>query len=174
MLTEFASTNKKFCEELIAYFPLIQHGQQFFYCCVCIRCRGNDFTEPFPSNGTGIHTYKLMRGIYEVRRCDGLRCNDIPSFIQISSGIQNLLVREGDSQTHGQHDDLISIILCFQNKESRLQKFDFVYILTCELYYIASSTEGCYCLEEEYVNYRYLKTKFKTLAGSNIGQISEI
>jgi hypothetical protein len=29
--------------------------QQFFYCCVCIRCRGNIFTEPLPSNDRGIH-----------------------------------------------------------------------------------------------------------------------
>jgi hypothetical protein len=49
--------NKKCWEELIAYFPLTGHGQhrkrrvqQFFYCCVCIRCRGNVFTEPLPSN----------------------------------------------------------------------------------------------------------------------------
>jgi hypothetical protein len=43
--------NKKFWEEIIAYFPFIRHGphtkrrvQQFFYCCVCIRCRDNVFT----------------------------------------------------------------------------------------------------------------------------------
>jgi hypothetical protein len=36
---------------------LIRHGphwklsvQQFFYCCVCIRYRGNDSTKPLPSN----------------------------------------------------------------------------------------------------------------------------
>jgi hypothetical protein len=47
--------NKKFWEELTAYFPLIRHGphrkrrlQQFFYCCVSIYCRGNIFTEPLP------------------------------------------------------------------------------------------------------------------------------
>jgi hypothetical protein len=41
---------KAFWEEAIAYFPLIlhepsrkRHGQQFFNCCVCIRCRGNVF-----------------------------------------------------------------------------------------------------------------------------------
>jgi hypothetical protein len=49
--------NKNFCKELIAYFPLVQHEphrkrlvQQLFYCCVCIRCSGNVFTEPLPSN----------------------------------------------------------------------------------------------------------------------------
>jgi hypothetical protein len=41
---------------------LILHGshrkrrvQQLFYCCVCIRDRGNVFTEPLPSNYRGIH-----------------------------------------------------------------------------------------------------------------------
>jgi hypothetical protein len=27
------------------------HVQQFFYCCVCVRCRGRMFAEPLPSNG---------------------------------------------------------------------------------------------------------------------------
>jgi hypothetical protein len=43
--------------KLIAYFPLIRHKlhkkrrvQQFFYCCLCIRCRSKVFTELLPSN----------------------------------------------------------------------------------------------------------------------------
>jgi hypothetical protein len=68
---------KKFWEELIVYFPSIRHGphrkrrvKQFFYCCMCICCRGNIFTEPLPSNERGLHiqTHRLMGGIYEVRR----------------------------------------------------------------------------------------------------------
>jgi hypothetical protein len=64
---------KKFSEELIDYFTLIRHGlhrkrlvQQFFYCCVCIRCRGNVFTEPLLSDDRGIHiqTHRLVGGIY--------------------------------------------------------------------------------------------------------------
>jgi hypothetical protein len=58
----FWDINKKFWEELIAYFPLIRHGlhrkrriQQFFYCCVCIRCSGNVSTEPLTNNDSGIH-----------------------------------------------------------------------------------------------------------------------
>jgi hypothetical protein len=67
--------------ELIAYFPLIRHGphikrrvQQFYYRCVSIRFHGNVFTEPLPSNDSGIHihththTHTLMGGIYEVLR----------------------------------------------------------------------------------------------------------
>jgi hypothetical protein len=68
---------QKFWKELIAYFCLIRHGphtkrcvQQFFYFCLCIRSRGNVFTEPLPSNDRGIHiqAHRLMGGIYEVRR----------------------------------------------------------------------------------------------------------
>jgi hypothetical protein len=43
----------------------------------------------------------------------------IPSFIKIGSGIQ--MMTEGDSQTHRQHGDLISLLLFFQNKESWLK-----------------------------------------------------
>jgi hypothetical protein len=69
--------NKKLWEELIAYFLLILHGphikqciQQFFYCYAFIRCRGNDFTDPFSNDdkGDNIQAYRLMGGIYEVRR----------------------------------------------------------------------------------------------------------
>jgi hypothetical protein len=54
---------KKFWEELPNFLSLhiqcfIRHRphkkhrvQQLFYCCVCIRCRGNVFIEPLPSNG---------------------------------------------------------------------------------------------------------------------------
>jgi hypothetical protein len=61
---------------------LIRHGphwkrcfQQFFYCCVCIRYRGNvstepmprndkgTFTEPLPSNDRGIHTHRQQRDL---------------------------------------------------------------------------------------------------------------
>jgi hypothetical protein len=66
--------NKKFWEEIIAYFPLIRHGphwkrrvQQFFYCCVCICYRGNGYTEPLPSSDRGIYTTPLPsndRGIH--------------------------------------------------------------------------------------------------------------
>jgi hypothetical protein len=73
----YVEERKKFWEELFACFPLIRLGprrkrriQQFFYCFLCIRCRGNVFTEPLPSNDVGIHvqTHKLMGGIYEIRR----------------------------------------------------------------------------------------------------------
>jgi hypothetical protein len=51
----------------------------------------------------------------------------IPSLIKTDSGIQKLMgvgVGGGDSQTHRQHDDLISLLLfyfIFQNEESRLK-----------------------------------------------------
>jgi hypothetical protein len=43
----------------------------------------------------------------------------IPSFIKTGSGIQKLI--GGDAQTHRQHGDRINLLLCFQNKESRLK-----------------------------------------------------
>jgi hypothetical protein len=92
-LNEDRKKNKKFWDELLAYFPSIRHGPQrkrrlqqsfvaggpclpscylptigrytekhtdrrfhiFFYCCVCIRCRGDVHAEPLPSNDRGIH-----------------------------------------------------------------------------------------------------------------------
>jgi hypothetical protein len=58
--------NKKFWEELIAYFPLYDTGHIendtfsiLFYCCACIRYRGNVSTEPLPSNDRGIFTEPL-------------------------------------------------------------------------------------------------------------------
>jgi hypothetical protein len=43
----------------------------------------------------------------------------IPSLIKIVSGIQKLM--RGDSQTHRQHGDRISLLKNFQNKERRLK-----------------------------------------------------
>jgi hypothetical protein len=43
----------------------------------------------------------------------------IPGFMKIGSGIQKLIW--GDTQTHRQQGDLISLILYFQNKESMLK-----------------------------------------------------
>jgi hypothetical protein len=40
----------------------------------------------------------------------------IPSFIKIGSGIQKVI-----EETHRQHGDLISLLLFFLNKESRLK-----------------------------------------------------
>jgi hypothetical protein len=70
-----------FGNEFLAYFPylkqevlgrtnrllsLIRHGwhwkrrvEQLFYCCVCIRYRGNVSTDPLPSNDRGIFTEPL-------------------------------------------------------------------------------------------------------------------
>jgi hypothetical protein len=44
----------------------------------------------------------------------------IPSSIKIGSGIQKL-IGGGDTQTHGERSDLISLLLFFQNKGSRLK-----------------------------------------------------
>jgi hypothetical protein len=44
----------------------------------CIRYLGNVFTEPLPSvdKEINIQTHRLLGGIYEVRRSDGLICHD--------------------------------------------------------------------------------------------------
>jgi hypothetical protein len=42
------------------------------------------------------------------------------NFIKIYPGIQKLI--RGDSLTHRQHGDLISLLLFFQKKESRLER----------------------------------------------------
>jgi hypothetical protein len=47
----------------------------------------------------------------------------IPSFIKTGSGVQKFM--EGDTQTHRQKGGL-RLLLCFQNKESRLMKFVFI------------------------------------------------
>jgi hypothetical protein len=44
----------------------------------------------------------------------------IPSFIKIGSGVQTL-GRDACTDTHRQQDHLISLLLFFQNKESRLK-----------------------------------------------------
>jgi hypothetical protein len=67
---EYAKKNKKFWEELIAYFPLIRHGphgrrlQQFSSCCVCIPCRGNILPSCCLATIAGIHIqiHRLMGG----------------------------------------------------------------------------------------------------------------
>jgi hypothetical protein len=46
----------------------------------------------------------------------------VPSFIEIGSGNQKLMEGGGNSQTHRQHGDLISLLLFFQNKERRLKQ----------------------------------------------------
>jgi hypothetical protein len=50
-----------------------------FFIVACIRCNGNVFTGPLPSNEQwdNIQTHRLVGGIYEVLRWDGVRCRDL-------------------------------------------------------------------------------------------------
>jgi hypothetical protein len=71
---------------------------------VCIRYSGKVSTELLPRNDKGIFTEPLPsndKGAFT----DQLPSND-----------------RGDTQTHRQQRDLISLLLFFQNKESRLKK----------------------------------------------------
>jgi hypothetical protein len=110
--------NKKFWEELIAYFPLIRHEshrkrrlEQFFCCCVCICCHGNVYSEPLPSNNRELHIqpHRLMGGTYKERRSDGLRCHDNHTKFY-NDWFRHSKVDRG---THKQHDDLTSLLLFF-------------------------------------------------------------
>jgi hypothetical protein len=68
---------------------------------MCIRCRGDVFTEPLPSNDKGIHTHthKLMGRIYEIAlEIDSGALIYIPSFIKLRSRIQKLI--GGYTNTH--------------------------------------------------------------------------
>jgi hypothetical protein len=66
--------------ELTACITLIRQGphrkrriQQFYCCCVYIRCRGEFSTESLPNRCRKIHVqeeHRLMGEIYEIRCCD--------------------------------------------------------------------------------------------------------
>jgi hypothetical protein len=78
--------------------------QKFFYCCVCIRYCGNVSTEPLPSNDKGIFT-------------ETLPSNDR----WFSPSLCLTTIKEIHTHTHRQQHDLISLLLFFKNKESRLK-----------------------------------------------------
>jgi hypothetical protein len=71
-----------------------RRAQQFFHSCVCICCRGNVCTEP---SNIHIQTHRLMGGIYEVRRLDGMRCHDIHTISK--NEFRHSKVNRGNSQT---------------------------------------------------------------------------
>jgi hypothetical protein len=83
------------------------------------------FTESLPSNNSGIQTWtsRLMGGIYEYEVCRlvGLRCYEIHTKFH-KNWFSHSEVSTRDSQTHRQHGDNISVLLFFQNKESRLKR----------------------------------------------------
>jgi hypothetical protein len=81
--------NKKFWEELIAYFPWKRRVQQFFFR-VCIRYRGNVSTKPLSSNGRETLT-------------DPLPGND--------RGYTDIHI-------YRQHRDLINLLYFFQNRKA--------------------------------------------------------
>jgi hypothetical protein len=62
--------------------------------------------------GIQIQTHRLMGGIYEVRLSDGFTCQDIHTMFH-DDRFRHSKVDKGDTQTHRQHDDLISLPLFF-------------------------------------------------------------
>jgi hypothetical protein len=102
--------------------------QQIFYSYVCIHCNGNVFDEPLRSKDrSDIHPGRLAGGIYEVRRSDGLRGNDIRTNLQ-KDRLRRSEFGNGDSQTLRQHEDLINFPSLLQTKESRLT-ISFIYCI---------------------------------------------
>jgi hypothetical protein len=55
----------------------------------------------------------MMGGIYEVRRLDGLRCHNVHTKVY-EDWLEHSKVDRGDTQTHRQHGDRISLLLFFQ------------------------------------------------------------
>lgn len=78
---------------------------------MCIRCRGNCFTEPLLRYDRGLHRHanRLLVGIYEVHFWDGLRCYDVRTKFN-KEWFRYLVVDNGDSQSRRQHGDLISLL----------------------------------------------------------------
>jgi hypothetical protein len=75
----YMSQNKKFWEELIAYFPLIRHGQHRKQCVnigACVLVTAVTFL-PNRCLVTYIYRHRLIGGFHEVRHCDCLRYHDM-------------------------------------------------------------------------------------------------
>jgi hypothetical protein len=118
-----------FWEELIVYFPFIWNRpnrercvQQFCCCCTCICCHSNGFTKLLPSSDRGLYmqTHRLMGGMCELCHWDDLRCHDIHTKFH-KDWFSHSEVNRRDSYAHRQQGNLISLLLVFQNKESRLK-----------------------------------------------------
>jgi hypothetical protein len=68
-----------------------------------LRCRGNVFTEPLPSNDRrDTQTHRLMGGIYELCLSDGHKCHDIHTKFHNDWFSHSKVEWGGDSQTHEQ------------------------------------------------------------------------
>jgi hypothetical protein len=87
--------------------------EEFFYCCVCIRCRINVFAEPLHSNDRRIHTYThiLIGGIYEARSWDAHRCHDIVRTKFHTDWLGHSNVHGEGIYRHRQHGNRIGLLL---------------------------------------------------------------
>jgi hypothetical protein len=61
-------------------------------------------------------THRLMGGIYEVRRLDGLRCHDIHAKFH-KNWFSHSKVGKGDTQTYREHGDRISLLSFFKRRK---------------------------------------------------------
>jgi hypothetical protein len=89
--------------------------QQFYYCCLCIPGHRNVFTQPLPSNDKRVHiqTQRLMGGIYELRRWDRLRCQDIYTKFH-KDWFRHSNCNKMRIYRHRQHVDRISLLQFLQ------------------------------------------------------------
>jgi hypothetical protein len=71
--------------------------------------------------GVHIQTHRLMKGIYEVRRWDVLRCHDIYTKFHKYWFKHSKVNGGGDIQTRRQHGYRISLVLIFRSKDIRLK-----------------------------------------------------
>jgi hypothetical protein len=64
-----------------------------------------------------------MGGIYEVRRCDRLRCHNVHTKFHTDwFAYSKVYGGGGDAQTYTQHGDCISLLLFFENKKNSLTR----------------------------------------------------
>jgi hypothetical protein len=106
--------NKKFCEEIIAHFPWYDTGlhrkrrvQQLYFSCIFIAAVAFLPSRCLAAIGEWTYILKLMGGIYEVCRWNGLRCHDTHTeFHKGGSAIYKLI--GVDTQTAwGSHEPIL-------------------------------------------------------------------
>jgi hypothetical protein len=144
------------------YFLLIRHGphrkrrvQQFFYCCVYSLLREGCLRSRCVATVLWIYIqrHRLMGGIYELRRWDGIKCHDI------YTKFHKYWLIEGDSQTAWwSYEPAFS----FQNKEIKLKVTAIgLYESVCRICWSSSHTlrwvdwlRGCEKLEVAFIEER--------------------
>jgi hypothetical protein len=79
---------------------------------MCIYCSGKLFTEPLPNNYIVVHIQirRLVGGIYEVRRWDGLRCHDMHTKFHKNCLRHSKVIAEVTQKQHWYHISLLLVL----------------------------------------------------------------